>query len=218
MSKSREEIMDRLHTFHPRVGSIEEGLARLPVVPMKHMSSQQTVDHFVEQATLLSCYVYKSASARDAIRRVLDLLGDDKRVMSWAFEHVPLPGLEAAFKANSIRVVSTRDETVRVGITGADAALASTGSLILLTGEGKPRTTSLLPSVHVAIIHQDQILTNLETWVAMLRKQGLDVFQNTANAMIISGPSRTADIAMQLILGMHGPGEMHIIILEPTHP
>jgi L-lactate dehydrogenase complex protein LldG len=66
----------------------------------------------------------------------------------------------------------------------------------------------------MAVIRQGQILPDLETWVARLRQQGLDAFQDTASAMIISGPSRTADIAMQLILGMHGPGELHIIILS----
>ncbi len=217
MRKNRDEIMSRLDAAHPPLGAIEGGLERLSVVPMEHLSPQQTVDRFKEQARLLSSSVYVPASADEAIRLVMDLLGDDNRVMSWAFEHIPLPGLEAAFRTNSIRVVSARDETIRVGITGADAALASTGSLVLLTGEGKPRLASLLPKVHMAIIRQDQILADLETWVATLHEQGLDAFQNTASAMIISGPSRTADIAMQLILGMHGPGELHIIILEPTH-
>jgi L-lactate dehydrogenase complex protein LldG len=217
MSKSRDKIMGRLRASHPQVGTTEAALERLSLVPMENLLPQQTVDRFVEQARLLSCNVYMSASASDAIRRVMDLLGDDKRVMSWAFEHIPLPGLEEAFEVNNIRVISGRDETIRVGITGADAALASTGSLVLLTGKGKYRLASLLPNVHIAIIRKDQILADLETWVATVRQQGLDVFQNTASAMIISGPSSTADIAMQLILGMHGPGELHIIILGPTH-
>lgn len=217
MSKSRDEIMGRLRASRPQVGKIEAELERLSVIPKEHLSPQQTVDRFVEQARLLNSNVYVPASADDATRLVMDLLGDDNRVMSWAFKYIPLPGLEAAFTAHGMQVVSARDATIRVGITGVDAALASTGSLILMSGKGKPRLASLLPNVHIAIIRQDQILANLETWVAMLQKRGMDVFQKTANVMIISGPSRTADIAMQLILGMHGPGELHIIILEPTH-
>jgi L-lactate dehydrogenase complex protein LldG len=217
MSKSRDKIMGRLRATRPQVGTSEVGLERLSVVPMEHLSPQHMVDRFVEQARLLNCKVQVCASTDDAIRLVMALLRDGNRVMSWAFEHIPLPGLEAAFEANNIQVVSARDKTIRVGITGADAALASTGSLVLLTGNGKPRLASLLPNVHIAIIRQDQILADLETWVATVRQQGLDVFQNIAGAMIISGPSSTGDIAMQLILGMHGPGEIHIIILEPTY-
>lgn len=133
--------------------------------------------------------------------------------MSWDFDRIPLSGLEEALATNGVQVVHKRDAPVRLGITGADAALASTGSLVMLTGKGKSRLASLLPAVHVAIIRRSQIIANQETWVAMLRKEGLDVFQDSAGAMMISGPSRTADIAMQLILRMHRPGELHIIIL-----
>ena len=216
MRKSRDEIMGRLRAACPQLGAIEAGLEQLSVVPMDHLSPQQMVDCFIEQARLLSSDVYLPESADDAIDLVMDLLGNNKRVMSWTFEHIPLPGLEAALGAKSIQVVSNRDESVRVGITGADAALASTGSLVLLTGEGKSQLASLLPKVHIAVIRQDQILADMETWVELLHRQGLDAFQSTASAMIISGPSRTADIAMELILGMHGPGELHIIILEPA--
>jgi L-lactate dehydrogenase complex protein LldG len=73
---------------------------------------------------------------------------------------------------------------------------------------------SLLPPVHIAIIRADQIIPDLETWGAALRSHGLDAFREIASAVIISGPSRTADIAQTMILGMHGPWELHIIILS----
>jgi L-lactate dehydrogenase complex protein LldG len=102
---------------------------------------------------------------------------------------------------------------MRVGITGVDAALAATGSLVLAAGVGKHRVTSLLPPLHIAVVRASQIMPDLESWVAMQRAQGLDAFRRMSSVIVISGPSRTADIAMQLIMGMHGPAELHIILI-----
>ena len=213
MSTSREKILSRLRAAQPELGAIETVSDHLPVVPLADLSPEGLLDRFVEQAELLASQVHSTKSPAEAIQLILGLLSEEERVLSWAFEHMPLPGLGDAFASHGIQVGGGRDGTVRVGMTGADAALAATGSLVLLTGAGKPRLASLLPPVHIAVIRQSQILADLETWLATLRREGLDALQETASAMIISGPSRTADIAMQLMLGMHGPGELHIVIL-----
>jgi L-lactate dehydrogenase complex protein LldG len=214
MSTSRDEILSRLRRVQPALGAIETEGGHLPVVPLGDLSGPGLLDRFVEQARRLACEVHLPATQAEAIQMILDVLGEERRLLSWDFDQIPLPGLAAAFAAQGIEATTGRDAAVRVGITGADAALSATGSLVLLAGAGRPSLASLLPPVHVAVIRQSQILPDLETWVASLRQQGLDAFQDTASAMIISGPSRTADIAMQLILGMHGPGELHIIILS----
>ena len=214
MTTSRDQILDRLRSAQPALGTIGVREKQLPVVPLANLSPRGLLNRFVEQASMLESVVHLPATESEAIQVILGLLGEQRRVLSWAFEHIPLPGLEEAFANDGIRVVEGRDATVRVGITGADAALAATGSLVLLSGAGKPRLASLLPPVHIAVVHQNQILADLESWVATLRQEGLDAFRKTASAMIISGPSRTADIAMQLIMGMHGPGELHIVILQ----
>lgn len=214
MTTSRDQILSRLRAAQPALGTIETVWEHLPVVPLVDPSPLGLYNRFVEQARLLACIVHLPTSQVEAIQVILNLLGDERRVLCWDFAHIPLPGLEEAFAAHGILVSEGRDATVRTGITGADAALAATGSLVLLSGAGKPRLASLLPAVHIAVIHQSQILADLETWIATLRKKGLDAFQGAASAMIISGPSRTADIAMQLTLGMHGPRELQIVILS----
>jgi len=213
MSTSRDQILNRLRAAHPALGTIEPEDKYLPVSPIVDQSHQGLLDHFVEQAKSLASVVYLPASQEEAVQVLLDLLDGDRSVMAWEYKHIPLPGLAEAFASQDIQIAPQRDASVRVGITGADAALAATGSLVLMTGAGKPRLASLLPPVHIAVIEQSQILTDLEAWVSVLRQEGIDAFRKIASAMIISGPSRTADIAMQLILGMHGPGEQHIIIL-----
>ena len=214
MSTSRDQILNRLSTAHPVLGTTEPGEKYIPVSPFVDQSSQGLLDRFVEQAKSLASMVYLPASQEEAIQVILDLLDGDHSVLAWDYEHIPLPGLAEAFASHDIQIAPQRDASVRVGITGADVALAATGSLVLMTGAGKPRLASLLPPVHIVMIQQSQILMDLEAWVAVLRQEGLDTFRKIASAMIISGPSRTADIAMQLILGMHGPGELHILILR----
>jgi L-lactate dehydrogenase complex protein LldG len=70
----------------------------------------------------------------------------------------------------------------------------------------------LLPHVHVAIIRAEQILPHLEAWLNQ-QSQDLSEFRKVGNHIIITGASRTADIAMELVLGAHGPAHLHVIIV-----
>ena len=213
MVTSREEILNRLRSVQPEVGDFEVTNDYLPVAPRVDRSPQGLLDLFVEVAQNLSCKVYLPANQSQAIQVILELLDDEQRLLSWDFENIPLPGLAEILSEHGIEISSGRDASVKVGLTGADAALAATGSLVLLTGKGKPRLVSLLPPVHIAVITRQQIIPDLESLMTEFREKKPDVFQQNSSIMIISGPSRTADIAMQLILGMHGPRELHIIIL-----
>ncbi|MEZ4518784.1 MAG: lactate utilization protein [Chloroflexota bacterium] len=103
---------------------------------------------------------------------------------------------------------------MRVGLTGADAGLAATGSLVLQSGSGRYRAASLLPPLHIAVLTADRIVPDLENWWTQQRAAGLDQVRQRSNIVVITGPSRTADIAMQLVMGMHGPRELHLILLD----
>ena len=96
-----------------------------------------------------------------------------------------------------------------VGVTGADALLAESGSVVLASGPGRPRSASLLPPVHVTIARTDRIYFSLEHLLAAVPSLG----SAGSNLVAISGPSRTADIEMTLTRGVHGPGEVHVILL-----
>ncbi len=104
----------------------------------------------------------------------------------------------------------------QIGVTGADFALAETGTLILISGAGRPRTTSLLPETHVAIFGKDQLLETLEQVGVMLEALHVDPAAAMSGAVInfITGPSRTADIELTLTRGVHGPKEIHAIFVE----
>jgi len=116
-----------------------------------------------------------------------------------------------------------REEAARaaVGVTGADWVLAETGTLILLSGTGRPRSTSLLPPTHVAVFDRRRLLESLEQVGVVLEALHADPGHSMSGAMInfITGPSRTADIELTLTRGVHGPKEVHAVFVdEPVGP
>ncbi|MFZ7124990.1 MAG: LutC/YkgG family protein [Desulfobacterales bacterium] len=95
------------------------------------------------------------------------------------------------------------------GITSTVGAIAETGALVLWPDPGEPRTLSLVPPVHIAVVKADRIfdsfceLMQADNWSAGM----------PANAVLISGPSKTADIEMTLAFGVHGPKRLVVFIL-----
>lgn len=107
-------------------------------------------------------------------------------------------------------VVATAD----LGVTGVDLAVAETGSLILRSGPGRPRSTSLLPPCHVAVFDRTKLLESLAQVGIFLEAwhEGPSAFG--ANVSFITGPSRTADIELTLTRGVHGPKEVHAVFVD----
>lgn len=101
-------------------------------------------------------------------------------------------------------------KTAEVGINFADYALADTGSLVFLSDSHESRLISLLPPVHIAMIARKNILSTLDELFTLVPQP---MAQSSA-MVLITGPSRTADIEMRLVRGVHGPGEIHVIIVE----
>lgn len=96
-----------------------------------------------------------------------------------------------------------------VGITSAEYGLADTGTLVVMSAS-ESRLASLLPPVHIAIIESSRILTGLDALLTVEAKPAI----RTASMVLITGPSRTADIEQILVRGVHGPGELHVVILS----
>lgn len=98
-----------------------------------------------------------------------------------------------------------------VGITSADWGIAETGSLVLRARPGQERIASLLPPVHVAIVERAQLLPDLFDLFAKLADEGLESL--TSHVTLVTGPSKTGDIELQLTTGVHGPGQWHVIVI-----
>ena len=99
------------------------------------------------------------------------------------------------------------DPDIRAGVTGARMGIAETGSVVLSSGESG-LTASLLPEVHIAILKSTDIVPTLAE--ALARRE----LREVSAATIITGPSRTADIEMALTIGVHGPKELHVILIK----
>ncbi len=94
-----------------------------------------------------------------------------------------------------------------VGITGVTSAIAETGSMCLTSGGPYRRLASLAVPVHIGIVRAEQIVPDLVDWAA---NQPADL---PASEVLVSGPSKTADIELALVMGVHGPREEHVIII-----
>ena len=96
------------------------------------------------------------------------------------------------------------------GITGADGGLAETGSIVLASAPGLASLASLLPPVHVALLKRSLMVESLPVFIA----QNPETVTSGANFVCITGPSRTADLEHVLARGVHGPKEIHVILLD----
>lgn len=99
---------------------------------------------------------------------------------------------------------------VDAGITGCHGAIADTGTLVIWPSVTEPRTLSLVPPCHIAILKASTLHTNLPT---MMKEQGWANSMPT-NLLLVSGPSKTADIQQTLAYGAHGPKQLLVLILE----
>ncbi|MFC2028318.1 LutB/LldF family L-lactate oxidation iron-sulfur protein [Chloroflexota bacterium] len=109
---------------------------------------------------------------------------------------------------NKLIVNHMTDPTCKIGVSRAIAGLADTGSLVVIAGPGESLSASLLPDTHIAILHTRDICISLE---AVINKEEIS---SASSAVIISGPSRTADIEMTLTIGVHGPGELIVLLVD----
>ncbi len=100
--------------------------------------------------------------------------------------------------------------TAEFGITGADYALADTGTLVMIASAENPRLVSLLPPVHIAVMPCSRLLTSLDELLTTLP----DPARLTSSMVLITGPSRTADIEQILVRGVHGPREIHVVLVD----
>ena len=99
--------------------------------------------------------------------------------------------------------------TCDIGITSADYALADTGTLVMIASPQEARLVSLLPPAHLAVVPRDRILTGLDELFTILPAPA----EATSSMVLITGPSRTADIEQILVRGVHGPGQITVVIV-----
>ena len=121
-------------------------------------------------------------------------------------------GLEMEDRRNSVEAEKQRMFDTDVGITGGDYVIAETGTLVVHPGKGVARLASLAPPIHIAVAHSNQLLASLDD-LFLLEHADLTDGNRASGMNLISGPSRTGDIEAQIVYGIHGPVEAHIVLV-----
>jgi L-lactate dehydrogenase complex protein LldG len=124
---------------------------------------------------------------------------------SWESDLPPLVGYTQEVEQNKERLFA-----IDAGITSTQGGLADVGALILWPDSNEPRLMSLAPAVHIAVLEAASIHDSLAEAIARERWAQ----EMPTNALLISGPSKTADIELVLTFGVHGPKELIVLILD----
>lgn len=148
----------------------------------------------------------------------------ERMVMTWHPELLPVSGLAEMMEDVGWQLVTPSDlattesreavRFIRFGLTGVEAAFAATGSMLLASGQGQSRAASLLPLRHIALIPFSRLYPTVEAWLAERRSEGdlAGQLRQSAGWNMITGPSKSADIELNLTLGVHGPKFVHAIL------
>ncbi|USH03989.1 LUD domain-containing protein [Grimontia kaedaensis] len=110
---------------------------------------------------------------------------------------------------------TTLFQEVDASVNVIKAAIGDTGTLAIVTGEDEPRALSLVPPVHIAILHESDIVSNFSELMASTfwKEAGWET-QPPTNLVLVSGPSKTADIQQTLAYGAHGPKRLILILVK----
>lgn len=210
---ARAAILGRLSAAPP--GHVPAAPAYVPPPPMGEGPYQR----FCELLTANRAEVVETTSA-DWPRAALDwlkaagcrnaLLGPQTTAgqQLWAAAYdsdpliIPYDAAIETFKPALVRDIDA-------GVTEARAAIAATGSLVLWPGPDEPRLLSLLPPNHVVVVAKSALRPTL---AEVMKEQGWAAAMPT-NVVVVSGPSKTADIAQILAFGVHGPKRLAVLVL-----
>lgn len=170
------------------------------------------LDLFVGALARLACSTFIAESAAQARDYVAAQVGGRTAVASnaellQALGIAALPGVRSQiYESAELRSASASAE---FGITSADFGLADTGTLVMLSSPAEARLISLLPPKHLAVLSRSRLLSGLDELLTVLPKPA----GQTSSMVLITGPSRTGDIEQILIRGVHGPGELHVVVI-----
>src|SRR6185436_20647214 len=174
---------------------------------------EKKIDSFCERLEALVGKTHRAVSLADARDYVERLIAGRPAVAS----NAPLLAECGVTALPSVRSGLIDREELRalcsaaaVGITGADYCLADTGTLVMLSSREEARLISLLPPIHVAVVSSERILSGLDELLSTLPLPA----EQSSSMVLITGPSRTADIEQILVRGVHGPGEIHVVIVN----
>ncbi|HUZ75409.1 MAG TPA: LUD domain-containing protein [Stellaceae bacterium] len=225
MSAARDEILGRIRTaLGPGSDAAADALAARLAAHPRHLvparaqglDRAQRVALFAALAVAADATVARVAQAADVPAAVAQYLAARNLAARVVMTPDPLldqcPWPSAPMLAIR-RGVAAADDAV--GVSAAFAGIAETGTLMLISGPDSPTTNNFLPETHIVVLNEAQIVGIYEdAWdrLRAARMAGGVALPRTIN--LVTGPSRTGDIAQRLELGAHGPRRLHIVLVE----
>ncbi|MFA9477479.1 lactate utilization protein C [Phycisphaerales bacterium AB-hyl4] len=225
MGEGRAALLARVHAALGRDKTqapsepapvVDESIARLA------SSDADLPALFTERAQSVGMKVHR-VSLEQVVPRLRELLGqlEARRIGVAAGsvgERLELE-LDAALQADGVKQIDwqaregvSAQYDLDVGITDVHAAIAETGTLVCCSGSRSSRGLSLVPPVHIALVRVSDILPDMIDYWARLK--GMPNTELPSSQAFITGPSKTADIEGELVTGVHGPGAVHILLID----
>ncbi len=216
---SRERIFSRLHAASRQRSTPDSQPHGLPILKYSRKEKIEKLKTLME-AMRTEVYIGSAKNWEASLAGILDqrkvksLLYAPRTDIGQALENhwkdVSGHALQLIPYESDIEQLKEMVFKVDAGITSAVGAIAETGALILWPSEKEPRLMSIVPSVHIAVLNADTIHNTL---LDAMQKENWPERMPT-NVVLVSGPSKTADIEMTLAFGVHGPKELIVLILE----
>lgn len=219
---SREEILHRIRKgLGKGEGARKDANAPEPVTSPAGggLSKDDLATVFAESLAGINTSVYR-ANSEGVLEFVTGFIRERgaESFSIWETEYLKSLGIAGSLEDGGLALAPAEDKAAiansGVGITEADYALADTGSLVLISSPDKPRGVSLIPPVHLAIVRKENILRGIGELFGLLNEIYTSPEAIPACTTFITGPSRTADIELNLTLGVHGPKELHVLIVS----
>lgn len=195
------------------------------------------IEQFAEAFQAVGGQLHRAASSTEVVAQVVEIARNREAHSIVVTRHpeviAVLPALPASgaqvtvvgFPSGETPTRAQRDAQRAVMaqadmvVSGADYAIADTGTLVMVAGSHNPRAATLLPPVHVAVLDPNSLLPSLADFVGHFKADHLHTGHlDVSGVTFISGPSRTGDIEQTLSVGVHGPGEVHVILLDRSAP
>jgi L-lactate dehydrogenase complex protein LldG len=215
MNPIREEILGKIREALGK----KRGTPPAPIPPTARIAPRKAGDPEAEMALLLGeieklSGVTRRLASRDELGVALAELvktEDVKRATVWTTPGLADLGVGETLKTLGVELVPAQSDirlvaTCELGVTEVDAALPETGTLLLRSSPERPRVVSLLPRVHLAIFTPAVFRADLHQAFAEAKDAGYSV--------LVTGPSRTADIELTLTLGVHGPKALYAWVMN----
>ena len=217
---ARDRILARLRTAAPSNVPASPDIAPWFAAhrPVESSAAKtQRFRHFIELAHA-EVHAVTAGNWLDCLHEVLKARGIDKILVAegtphgeTALDELPPRGIECSIYDLPIEAwKSEMFNSTPASLTAARGAIAETGTLILWPDALEPRLMSLVPPVHIVLLDATTIHN---TFFEAMRAEGWTNGLPT-NALLISGPSKTADIQQTLAYGAHGPKELIVLLLE----